>query len=54
MTRQPCHQYKVIPHSFRTKMLRALIGAVLREAEGDGAETYYKVAAGDFTLRIGE
>lgn len=43
-----------IPYGFRTKMLRELIQAVLKQAEKDGDEAFYKVAAGDFTLRVGK
>lgn len=44
---------KVIPHGFRTKLLRELINAVVNQAETDGNEVYHKIINGDFTLSLG-
>jgi len=45
---------RAIPYGFRTRILRELIRAVLYQAEEHGDEAFYKVAAGTFTLKIGE
>ena len=46
-------ELKVIPHGFRTKLLRRLIEAVVKLAERDGNEVYHKVIGGEFTLSLG-
>ena len=43
-------ELKVIPHGFRTKLLRKLIEAVVKLAERDGNEVYHKVIADEFVL----